>query len=292
MPRPQSKTLGYLYDRFIGDDPERVAAYEAARADAEAATMICDLIDRGELTVTRHAAQALAEAYGALVKADPGRPDDPDVTRFWLLSVDLSAGGKHDAAVICADDEAAARAIAAEFLLPESAWGDPAAVMCTPLAYDGHPNIIMKSYERSEPHYLALVRNFPLRPIRSEEALDRAIAVVDDLLDKDDLTQDEQDYLDVLGDLVEEYESDGQARLLEKRRGDRVKAAARDLLAVAERIVANCGAPGLRHEYADGKHTLSGCSMTLADIEAARAAIAEATGCACVLPTRARDVQF
>ncbi len=54
--------------------------------------------------------------------------------------------------------------------------------------------------------YLELVRRFPLRPIRNEKELDRAIAVIDALLDRDRLTTPEEDYLDVLGDLVERYE--------------------------------------------------------------------------------------
>jgi transcriptional regulator with XRE-family HTH domain len=40
MPRPKSKTLGYLYDRFIGDDPEQIASYEKALTNAEVATAI------------------------------------------------------------------------------------------------------------------------------------------------------------------------------------------------------------------------------------------------------------
>lgn len=56
--------------------------------------------------------------------------------------------------------------------------------------------------------YLDLVRRFPLRPIRSEDELARAIAVVDSLVDRDELDQDEQDYLDVLGDIVEKYEAE------------------------------------------------------------------------------------
>jgi HTH-type transcriptional regulator / antitoxin HigA len=55
--------------------------------------------------------------------------------------------------------------------------------------------------------YLALIREFPLRPIDSEAELDRAIAMVNSLLDWDQLDPDEQDYLDVLGDLVEKYET-------------------------------------------------------------------------------------
>jgi HTH-type transcriptional regulator/antitoxin HigA len=56
--------------------------------------------------------------------------------------------------------------------------------------------------------YLELVRRFPLRPIRSEEELDRAIAVIDSLIDRDELSPDEQDYLDILGDIVERYETE------------------------------------------------------------------------------------
>jgi HTH-type transcriptional regulator/antitoxin HigA len=54
--------------------------------------------------------------------------------------------------------------------------------------------------------YLALIRRFPLRPIRSEAELDQATAVVNALLDRDHLYPAEEDYLDVLSDLVERYE--------------------------------------------------------------------------------------
>ena len=54
--------------------------------------------------------------------------------------------------------------------------------------------------------YLALIRRFPLRPLASEAELDRATAVMDALLDRGDLDPAEQDYLDVLSDLVERYE--------------------------------------------------------------------------------------
>jgi HTH-type transcriptional regulator/antitoxin HigA len=56
--------------------------------------------------------------------------------------------------------------------------------------------------------YLELVRRTPLRPIRSEVELDRAVAMMDSLLDRDFLNLDEQDYLDVLSDLVERYETE------------------------------------------------------------------------------------
>ena len=56
-------------------------------------------------------------------------------------------------------------------------------------------------------HYLELVQNFPLRPIRSDEELMQAIAVIDSLITRA-LDDGEQDYLDVLSDIVEKYEND------------------------------------------------------------------------------------
>jgi len=56
--------------------------------------------------------------------------------------------------------------------------------------------------------YFALARMFPLRPIRSEDALDRAIAMVDSLLDRESLSAAESDYLEVLSDIVRRYESE------------------------------------------------------------------------------------
>jgi HTH-type transcriptional regulator/antitoxin HigA len=56
--------------------------------------------------------------------------------------------------------------------------------------------------------YFELVRRFPLRPIRSDEELDEAVRMVDSLLDRGDLAPEEKDYLEVLGDLVEQYEGD------------------------------------------------------------------------------------
>jgi HTH-type transcriptional regulator/antitoxin HigA len=56
--------------------------------------------------------------------------------------------------------------------------------------------------------YLRLVRAFPLRPIRSESELDRAISVIDSLVVREDLDSGQEDYLDVLGDLVHKYEAE------------------------------------------------------------------------------------
>jgi HTH-type transcriptional regulator / antitoxin HigA len=56
--------------------------------------------------------------------------------------------------------------------------------------------------------YLALIRKMPLRPIRSEAELDRAIAMVDALRDRETLSPDEHDYLLVLCGLIEAYEDE------------------------------------------------------------------------------------
>lgn len=57
--------------------------------------------------------------------------------------------------------------------------------------------------------YLELVQQVPLRPIRNESELDDAINMVNYLLDQLDRrtwTKDENDYIDVLGGLIEQYE--------------------------------------------------------------------------------------
>jgi HTH-type transcriptional regulator/antitoxin HigA len=59
--------------------------------------------------------------------------------------------------------------------------------------------------------YLELVQAFPLTSIRSEEHLEAAQAVVDELLAKGDLDDGEQLYLDGLSDLVADYEDEHHA---------------------------------------------------------------------------------
>jgi HTH-type transcriptional regulator/antitoxin HigA len=71
---------------------------------------------------------------------------------------------------------------------------------------EGDRNIAPSGIEVADDRYLELVQRFPLRPLRSDADLDRAIAVINSLIDRDRLGPDEEDYLDVLGDLVEKYE--------------------------------------------------------------------------------------
>lgn len=61
---------------------------------------------------------------------------------------------------------------------------------------------------KAKDRYLELVLRFPLRPLRSDDDLDAAVAVIDGLLSRPSLKAEEQDYLEVLGDLVEAYETE------------------------------------------------------------------------------------
>ena len=59
-------------------------------------------------------------------------------------------------------------------------------------------------YGEAQETSLALIRTFPLRPLRSEAELDEATMVLDALVVKDTLTAAQADYLAVLSDLVEQ----------------------------------------------------------------------------------------
>lgn len=64
----------------------------------------------------------------------------------------------------------------------------------------------MTNGSRSNSTYIELLTPFPPRPITSEEELLATQKVIDSLIDYGALTIDEQDYLNVLGTLVYEYE--------------------------------------------------------------------------------------
>jgi HTH-type transcriptional regulator/antitoxin HigA len=65
-----------------------------------------------------------------------------------------------------------------------------------------------KGRRRDDDRYLELVRQFPLRPIRTKRDYTAATKVMETLAvrGEDDLNRDELDYLDVLTDLVEAYD--------------------------------------------------------------------------------------
>ncbi len=54
--------------------------------------------------------------------------------------------------------------------------------------------------------YIQLLQQFPPRPINNDEQLEATQAQIDRLLDKNELSSEESDYLNVLGILVFEYE--------------------------------------------------------------------------------------
>lgn len=54
--------------------------------------------------------------------------------------------------------------------------------------------------------YIQLLQQFPPRPIKSQEEMLATQKVIDSLIDRAELTPDEEDYLNVLGTLVYEYE--------------------------------------------------------------------------------------
>ncbi len=55
-------------------------------------------------------------------------------------------------------------------------------------------------------NYLELLSTFPPRPIANEEDFNKTQKIIDTLIDKGELTPDEQDYLSVLGSLIRDYE--------------------------------------------------------------------------------------
>lgn len=59
--------------------------------------------------------------------------------------------------------------------------------------------------------YIELLQAFPPRPITSEKELLTAQEAIDSLVDRGELTPDEEDYLNVLGALVHEYEQSQEA---------------------------------------------------------------------------------
>jgi HTH-type transcriptional regulator/antitoxin HigA len=59
---------------------------------------------------------------------------------------------------------------------------------------------------QTQNQYKELLQQFQPRPIKSDEDLEKVQERVNSLLDQPELTPDEQDYLDLLGTLIYEYE--------------------------------------------------------------------------------------
>lgn len=64
----------------------------------------------------------------------------------------------------------------------------------------------MKTIQKNTKSYIDLLLDFPPRPIHSENELDTVQKVVYDLIDRGNLSTDEEEYVYVLCMLVEQYE--------------------------------------------------------------------------------------
>jgi len=64
----------------------------------------------------------------------------------------------------------------------------------------------MKKMSYNNTKYTQLLTSFPPRPIKSEDDFEKTQAVIYDLLDKGELTEEEKDYLNLLGMVIYEYE--------------------------------------------------------------------------------------
>jgi HTH-type transcriptional regulator/antitoxin HigA len=95
--------------------------------------------------------------------------------------------------------------------MPNMTVGTPTAKsalsrLATANSYDEEDDMAAKNLTTNE--YFQLIRRFPLRPIRSEKELNQATQVIDDLIARSTRSSEAEDYLDVLSDLVEKYESE------------------------------------------------------------------------------------
>ncbi len=63
-------------------------------------------------------------------------------------------------------------------------------------------------------YYIELITTFPPRPITNEAELIATQNQINSFLDKGKLTQDDRDYLKVLGTLVYDYEDKNEPMLL------------------------------------------------------------------------------
>ena len=68
---------------------------------------------------------------------------------------------------------------------------------------------------RTRPDYLALVTQFPLRPIRTVTQYWKAAAIVDRLSTRENLTSGERDYLEALALFIESYDQEHEPDLTE-----------------------------------------------------------------------------
>jgi HTH-type transcriptional regulator / antitoxin HigA len=117
--------------------------------------------------------------------------------------------------------------------------------------------MIMQSAAKQDRKYFELIKRFPLKPIRSEKENELAAQICDELLDRfDSLSSLERDYLEILSDLIEHYESkwneeaDVEPRALLKFLMEQNKLSQSDL-------IPELGSSSRASEFLSGKRELS-----------------------------------
>jgi HTH-type transcriptional regulator / antitoxin HigA len=71
---------------------------------------------------------------------------------------------------------------------------------------------LLNSYGTTKDHYLELINEFPLRPLRNREDLVQAMRVLSRLHDQGECDAAERDYADVLGEMIDRYQSTTRKR--------------------------------------------------------------------------------
>lgn len=106
--------------------------------------------------------------------------------------------------------------------------------------------------------YEELTKRFPLRPIRDDEQNERAAQVCDTLLDRiDELSQAEEDYLEVLTDLILKYESKWDDENIPMSPRELIQYLMEENKLTQKDLVPELGSPSRVSEFLSGKRGLS-----------------------------------
>jgi HTH-type transcriptional regulator/antitoxin HigA len=111
--------------------------------------------------------------------------------------------------------------------------------------------------------YLAMIRQFPLRPLRSEEDLRKAGEILDRWLGEPNLTPGRRDYLATLARLVRDYEHENVRRRFKKLTPiELLKHLLRENQMKTSDLGYILGSRGLASEVLNGKRGLSKTLIT------------------------------
>ena len=115
----------------------------------------------------------------------------------------------------------------------------------------------MKLAVKPDKKYLDCIKQFPLKPIRSDEENELAAQVCDRLLDNfDSLSPQERDYFEVLSKLVEDYEAQWQEEKNVEPRGLLAFLMEQNELSQTD-LIPEFGSSSRASEFLSGKRSLS-----------------------------------